>query len=698
MPGGFGELLKKAVKRIGVELKPVKKASRKEQIADIYNKISIPQNVLEQKDMVSREYRIFKRDDAMSKRMRTAYEKMCHFSESFLKIEPDKKTKERIEKSIEIAHLNITPNGVAALTILSCFFTCLIALILMLTFALFKFGLSMGQGVMLFGFSVPLAYYLYTYPMKLEKRYMIRVGSELSFLVLYMVIYMRESPNLEGALEFAAKNLSGPLALDTRKLLWDVEIGKYKSVDEALINYVTLWVGERYFVEAIQLLRSSNQQVGERRIMILDEAMDLVLSGTREKAKYYSQSLKMPILMIHALGILLPVMGLVMFPIMGIFLDIKSEALFLGYDIILPLVLYFFINETLESRPVTFSRISLSHHPDIPPRGKFAIKTKKGTYFFPIMPFALLASLPLIIAGIYLYFGAKPASNLYQSVLITTGIVAGMFTYYYLSSFQKVAIREETRKIESEFTEALFQLGNQVSSGAPLEVAVDRSTRAISGLSIRNFFEIILRNIRRLGMTFHEAVFDKEYGAIWIYPSKLLRSIMRIVVDSSRKGVQVASVTMLNISRYLKNLHENQERIHDMLDDVLSSLKFQGFLLTPLVSGIIVTMAYVIITIMGKLGATMQTLKTTSAAMTPFIPWGQLSISPGEFQLVCSIYFLETTLLVGYFINGIENGEDETGMQSLTSMLILFGFIMYLITLFVTMSVFSPITTMARIV
>ena len=698
MPGGLGELLKKAFSKIGVESKPVRKVSNDGGIKDLYSRISIPQTAPEQKDMVSREYRIFKREEMLSRKLRTLYEKLCHLSEGILKVEPDKQTREKIERAIEVAHLNITPRGVASLTILSCFMTCLVAFILMLTSVLFGFGLSVGQGLMVFGFSVPLAYYLYTYPMKLEKRYMIRVGSELSFLILYMVIYMRESPNLEGALEFAAKNLSGPLALDMRKLLWDVEIGKYKSVDEALINYVTLWVGERYFVEAIQLLRSSNQQVGERRIMILEESMELVLSGTREKAKYYSQGLKMPILMIHALGILLPVMGLVMFPIMGIFLDIRSESLFIGYDIILPLVLYFFISDTLESRPITFSRISITHHPDIPPPNKFAVKTRKGTYFLPVIPVAVLAALPFLILGTILYFSAKPADNLNQSVIITTGIVVGMFTYYYLSSFQKVGIREETRKIEAEFTEALFQLGNQVSSGAPIEVAVDRSTKAISGLSIRNFFEIILRNIRRLGMTFSEAIFDKEYGAIRHYPSRLLGSVMRIVVDSSRKGVQVASMTMLNISRYLKNLHENQERIHDMLEDVLSSLKFQGYLLTPLVSGIIVTMASVIINIMGKLSATMQNLKSTSAAMTPFIPWGQLSISPGEFQLVCSIYFLETTMLVGLFINGIENGEDDTGKQSMIAMLILFGYIVYIMSLFVTLSVFSPITNIARIV
>lgn len=696
MPRNSKEALKKALTRLGLGMKPETRVSKKEEITELYNKIRVPSRIIEPKDIVSREYKIFRQEEIFSHRMKGLYEKLCHFSERIIKISPDKQTKERIEKAIEVAHLNITPFGVASLTLLSCFFICFVTLLLMLTYTMFGTGFSIGQGMLGFAFSIPVAYYLYTYPMKLEKRYMIRVGSELSFLILYMVIYMRESPNLEGALEFAARNLSGPLALDMRKLLWDVEIGKYKSVDEALINYVNLWIGERYFVEAIQLLRSSTQQTEERRLVLMEESINLILSGTREKAKYYSQSLKMPILMIHALGILLPVMGLVMFPIIGIFLDVGTEMLFLGYDILLPLVLFFFINEVLESRPITFSRISLSHHPDIAPPGKFSMKIGGGNYFFPVFPFAALSSVPFILIGYYLYIVAGK-DNLTPSVIITTGIILGIFSYFFLSSFQKIAIRDKTRQIENEFTEALFQLGNQVSGGAPIEVAVDRSTKAISGLEIRKFFEIILRNIKRLGMTFSEAIFDKEYGAILLYPSKLVRSVMRIVVDASRKGVQVASMTMLNISRYLKNIHENQEKIFDMLEDVLSSLKFQGFLLTPLVSGIIVTMATVIINIMGKLSATLQNFKSQSYATAIFFPWRDLGITPGDFQLVCSIYFIETSILVGLFINGIENGEDEVGKDNLIANILLVGFVVYIISLYVSLTIFGPIMNIGNI-
>lgn len=683
----FGETIKK----FGLDFRPVKQTTKQEDIALSYQKIELPEDIMGERDIISREYRIFKKEEALSRKLRTFYEKFCNFSEKIIKVQPDKNTKEKMERAIEVAHLNITPRGAAAASVVSCVMICLLAVILLITNTFFGIGLSLGNALVLFAMSIPVAYYLYGYPMRLEKIYRIRIGSEISFLILYMVVYMRESPNLEGALEFAARNLSGPLALDMRKIMWDVEIGKYRSMDEALINYVMLWVGERYFVEAIQLLRASTQQVEERRLMMLDESIELVLAGTREKAKYYSQDLKMPILLMHAIGILLPVMGLVMFPIIGIFLDISSEILFIGYDIVLPLVLFFFINSILENRPITFTGFSASEHPELPPPGKFSIKTRRGSYLIPVIPFSLLISSPIIIFGAWLYSSAPPTDNLVQSAYITFGIIVAVFLYYFLSSFQRSAVRTQTIKVEEEFTEALFQLGNHVSSGAPLEIALERATRAISGLTIKNFFQLILKNIRDLGMTLSDAIFDRENGAINFYPSKLIRSIMSIVVDSSKKGVQVAAITMLNISRYMKNLHDNQEKIHDMLEDVLSSLRFQGFLLTPLVSGMIVTMATVIINIMGKLGAALESIKS-NAYMVPMMPWSKINITPGEFQLICSIYFIETSILIGIFINGIENGEDEVGKQELIAWLILIGFLIYVVSLFASLAVFGPIT------
>ncbi len=666
-------------------LKPQPKRSKLEELKQIYERVELPERTRPFKP-ISWEYREFKRATLAERLPRTLYEKLCWLCEKLLPVDPDENTRKRMERAIKLAHLRITPRGAASLTLLSCGALSSLAFLLILSNLLFGFGLSLGYGLLLIALSVPLSYYLYTYPMRLERRFLARIGSELTLMILYMVIYLRDSPNLEGAVEFASRNLSGELADDLRKLLWDLEVGKYATIDEALIDYLLTWKTDRYFIEAIQLMRTALKEPEEKREVLLNETIDLVLSGTHDRAKEFSQQLKLPVMLIHALGILLPVMGLVMFPIIGIFLEVKGEILLIGYDVILPIVLYFFMSNVLETRPSTTAELSIGMHPEMPPQGKFTL----GKFYLPILPFALLAGLPFFAAFLASY-NAKSMNNLFPSLLFTLGMLSSLVTYFFLASFQRAKLRNEIRKIEGEFTEALFQLGNQVSTGIPIERAIERARENVGELSIKNFFDKILQNMRNLGMTFREAIFDPQHGAILYYPSSLIKSIMRIVCDAAKRGTEAASLAMLTISRHLKNIADTHERIQDMLSDVLSSLRFQALLLTPVVAGIIVTMATVIIGILNKLSTAVRGAAAGAGYIAPFLPWGNLNITPGEFQLIVAIYFLESTLLITSFSNWIQNGEDPIARDDQAWKTLLIGGIVYFFVLIASYVIFAPL-------
>ena len=62
-------------------------------------------------------------------------------------------------------------------------------------------------------------------------------SSDLVTMILYMVIFMRQTPNLEGAVQFASDNLTSYLALDLKKLIWDTAARKYNNIKEALDEY-----------------------------------------------------------------------------------------------------------------------------------------------------------------------------------------------------------------------------------------------------------------------------------------------------------------------------------------------------------------------------------------------------------------------------------------------------------------------------
>ncbi|MBI4174575.1 MAG: hypothetical protein HY517_02930 [Candidatus Aenigmarchaeota archaeon] len=646
--------------------------------------------------LISREYKLYQEEERFASLPRTLYEKACRFSYSMLHIEPDKKSRAKIEETIDFAHLKVTPGGTVSFTILFMLATIIPTMILMVL-PLFRLpGLQLGYGAVALMLIMFFTFYIYTYPKRLRRKYEADAGSEIVTLVLYIAMFMRNVPNLEAAVKFAAENLGGSMGYEMKKLLWDVELGNYLTMQEALTDFTGRWSKNRPFVEAVELLITSLKQVGEKRITLLDEAVNIVLEGSREQARHFNQELKLPVMVVHALGIVLPVMGLVLFPVVAVFLNVSATILFVGYDILLPLILYFVISGILETRPATFSKIDISENPDVPPEGKFA----SGKKLYKAWHFGLIVGAAIISFGLLLLFNeisaaGKDFEGIIPALVISFGIAAGLGTYNILLSKQRLKIRKTTRDIETEFAEALFQLGNQISGGVPIELSLEHSMDRIQNLKIKELFSRALKNMKMLGFTFQQSFFDKEYGAIRFYPSKLIKSIMRTVVESTKKGVKTASIAMLSISRYLKGLHDTQEDVKEQLNDTLSSLKFQSYFLSPLISGIVVTLAIIIMRILREIGERVSDIGNVGV---PFLAaFGQVRITAFEFIMIVSIYLIETAIILAMFINSIESGEDQIGRQNILGSSLIIGFVVFTICMLATLALFGPLISGAII-
>ncbi len=670
------------------------------------------------RQLVSEEYRRFQEEEASHAIPQSLYEKMCNAAAKILKVEADKKSAKKLQEAIDFAHLHITPDQVFSLTLLFVLAVSFPTFIFIILGAFGLPGLDLSMGLFAFMTVIPVAYYIYLYPTHMKKRYEMNVGSDMVSAILYIVVYMRNVPNLEGAVDFAARNLTGPMANELRKLMWDVRVGNFLSVEEALLDYAHKWKVNKEFVESVELLITSTKQTGERGSLMMDEAVRVVLQGNRESAKHYVQNLKLPIAVIHALGLILPVMGLVLFPIIAIFLSVSAVQLFLVYDIALPLVLFFMINRALENRPATYSKIDISQHPDVPPAGKFFTGKGKNRHAVSARPIGIAVSLIIIALSLSMLAASKTCSvnlegatvcqdvalvgtparpilslEIMSAMVMTFGITIGPAIYFMLLSRDRVGIRQKIQRIESEFKEALFQLGNTIAGGTPIETAMIQTTKRMEELKIKDMFNRATFNMQRFGMTFEQAFFDKRDGAITFYPSVLIKSVMKAVVEATKKGVKTASSAMLSISRYLKGLHETQEQVNSSLSDVTHSLRFQAYALSPLISGVIATMAVLIIKILTELSAKTAVLGSAASAGFSPITAANLAITPFEFIAVVSVFLVESLYLLAFLMSGIESGEDPIGRNQLTGYVLVIGSLTYVVTLLGTLVIFAPLTT-----
>ena len=124
-----------------------------------------------------------------------------------MKIKPSQKDLPNLEKYIQLAHLNINPEGIMSLAILSAIPFFILAIPLFL-FGQFFFGFASILT------SLFLIYYLSNMPKLIFDSWRAKASDQLLIAVLYIVIYMKRDSNLERAILFVANQIPAPLSID----------------------------------------------------------------------------------------------------------------------------------------------------------------------------------------------------------------------------------------------------------------------------------------------------------------------------------------------------------------------------------------------------------------------------------------------------------------------------------------------------
>ncbi len=690
----------------------------------------------------SRAYTEFK-EEYLPKHM-GYYEKLCNQAEKLLHAKPDPKKIKLMKKSIETCHLNVTPSGVFSLSLLA-------PIIIIVFGAAISFILT-GGGIFfpIFFFIIGISIMgpLGNWPKFLADQWRMQASNQMVLSIFYVVTYMRHTSNLELAIDFAAEHLMPPLSLDFKRIIWNIETEKYPSIKESLDAYLDTWREYNMeFIEAMHLVEGSLLESDETaRVAMLDKSLDVILQETYEKMLHYAHNLKSPITMLHMLGIILPILGLVILPLVVSFMEgVAWYHLAALYNVLLPAGVYYLGKQILAKRPSGYGNVDLSKNPELKKFRNVIIKV--GGQEIQINPlyisiviavtFLFIAFLPLIIhiinpgwdivmlrdgsivtigSGTYTHEEAKFYFIGYQmsvkpekgfigpfglgasllSVFLPLSVGASFGFYHKTRTKNVLKIRTATKKLEAEFASALFQLGNRLGDGYPAEIAFAKVADTIPDTISGQFFALVSHNIQQLGMSVEQAIFDEEAGAIKQYPSDMIETSMKVLVESAKKGPLVAAQALINVSRYIKEMHAVDERLKDLMADTISSMKSQISFLTPAISGIVIGITSMVTTILGKLGGQLQKLQTEGAAAqaTAGVGLTQLfgdGMPTFYFQIIVGFYVVQIVYILTILTNGIENGVDPLNEEYLLGKNMYHSTILYCIIALVVMFLFNQI-------
>lgn len=661
------------------------------------------------------------------------YERWCKSLGSMIKLKFSKKDTAETEKNLKIAHLDLEPWQPLNLGVMAFISIFLLGLFISVAVVFIKGSLSAFPFLfflLTIIFSLFVFYFMKEYPARLANKWRLKASSQMVPAILYVVVYMRHTPNLERAIAFAAEHLQYPLSLDLKKVFYDVQIGKYSTIKESLDNYLERWRDYSIeFIESFHLIESSLYEPDEnRRIQTLEKALKVVLDGVYEKMLKFTHNVKSPLTSIYMLGIVLPTLGLALLPLATAMLGglLNWIHVLILFNLIIPFFVFYLTDKVVFLRPGGHGETSLLEKN--PLYYKYKSKEPYVKALLITLPFFILGFLPLIfqytpfpemiglqkdyaLSEIGLGFfgegslfgfidtatGAKGpfgTGALILSMFIPLGIAMFFSMAFKARTKELIIEREKTNQLELEFNNSLFQIGNRIGNGVPPELVFGKVAESSRGLRTEDFFRKVNYNIRQMGMSVEKAIFDPRRGAIIHYPSDLISISMKILIESAKKGLKIAAISMMSISEYVKNIHKITARLRDMLAEVISDMKSNMNFLAPLLAGVVVGLATMITEILSKLritGLQEQGAEASLGGLGNLMDIFEVTqmIPPYFLQIIIGVYLIQIIFILTRTLVIVNSGDDKLQTTNTLGRNFTSGIMLYFITaLFATIALF----------
>ncbi len=267
-------------------------------------------------------------------------------------------------------------------------------------------------------------------------------------------------------------------------------------------------------------------------------------------------------------------------------------------------------------------------------------------------------------------------------ILITLSLTVSFFLYF--SNIYKRKVQQDYMQIESEFKESLYVLASRLGENKPIEEALRHTKEFLPNLKISEaLFGKILYNVSVNNLTLRGALFDPQVGALKGNPSSMIRTSMKLLVDSVELSVEQASSTLINLSMQLRNSEKVSKLLTVLVSEISSTMYTMTIFIAPIVLGITTSLQKVVMVTLAQISSAPGGGTGITDALTDLDTSALSSVGAGGVgSAISSIKSL------GSSVSGV--GVDPTVLRSLadpTQFLVIVA--IYVIELVIIMSFFT---------
>jgi len=176
---------------------------------------------------------------------------------------------------------------------------------------------------------------------------------------------------------------------------------------------------------------------------------------------------------------------------------------------------------------------------------------------------------------------------------------------------------------------------------------------------------------------------------------------MKILVESVKKGLQVAARSLMSISEYVKNIQRINQRLRDLVAEIVSDMKSNMTFLAPILAGVVIGLSGMITLILNKL----QTITELNpdADISGLGNLGSIvnifnvkeMIPPYFLQISIGIYIIEIIFILTSALVTVDSGQDKLKEKYDLYKNLRSGILLYLITSLISILALSILASVA---
>ncbi len=499
------------------------------------------------------------------------------------------------------------------------------------------------------------------YPYRKAHRLQVKTLGRLPEVINYMSMSMALNPSLNTAVEFASDNVDEPLATQLKKILWNVYIREFDSIERSFLDFASFCgrFNEEFKRALYSVRNSAIEKTKEGIERALDTANDIILEGTRRQMLGFANSLTAPTMVLFSLGILLPMIIGAMLPLLQVGSN-SVPTIVLVMDVVFPGTTLMYAYHILGNRPGT------STPPDIPN----PLSTAKKKAIITVSVLIFLTGLVLGILGmVSVDDSTDPLLRSISPLPIIIGFGLAIIYYSHSTSRHQKKKRDRIIQMEKEFPDALYHLGSRIAEGKAFEDSLSSTARSMEDTFISGLLKQIFYNLQVVRSQLKHALFGSQ-GLLKNHPSRTIKASMRTVVDSIKKDPAVAGATIIKISQYLRQMKNVEDEIDNNLSSVRGMMMTTGSIFGPIIMGITTALYQMLSESLSGIGS-IGGMGNSSADVPDIGPFnfgqgfgeGAAVIAPEIFCLIIGIYLILTVLVILYFCTNIKYGNDRVELK-----------------------------------